>query len=101
VVVLASRREGLPNVLLEAMAHGRPVVATPVGGIPDLIQDDVNGLLVPVGDPVALASVLTRLAADPALGVRLGAAARRTAEGFDWSLVQPQLVAILERWRRR
>ena len=101
VVVLGSRREGLPNVLLEAMAHGRPVVATPVGGIPDLIDDGVNGMLVPVGDPVALAAVLRRLTADPAQGVRLGAAARRTAEGFEWSRVQPQLEVVLDKWRRR
>ncbi len=100
-VVLAARGgEGLPNVLLEAMAHARPVVATPVMGVADLVQDGANGLLVSPGDPAALAAALSRLADDPALAVRLGAAARTTAEGFAWDRIQPRLETVLERWRR-
>jgi glycosyltransferase involved in cell wall biosynthesis len=99
-VVLAARRgEGLPNVLLEAMAHARPVVATPCAGTRDLLADGANGLLVPAGDAHALASALGRLAGDAALRARLGAAARATAERFEWSRVQPKLEALLERWR--
>jgi len=76
VVVLPSHREGLPMVLLEAMAHGRAVVATPVGGIPSLVEDGVTGLLVPPGDPKALREAVKRLLADPDLRRRLGEAAR-------------------------
>jgi glycosyltransferase involved in cell wall biosynthesis len=100
VVVLASQTEGLPNVVLEAMAHGRPVVATPVGAIPDLIEDGVNGLLIPVGDTEALGSALKRLAGDPEFARRLGSAGRVTAERFAWEHVLPELEAQLERWRR-
>jgi glycosyltransferase involved in cell wall biosynthesis len=100
-VVLAARRgEGLPNVLLEAMAWGRPVVATPVAGVTGLIQDRVNGLLVPPGDPLALRDALARLAQERGLSERLGAEARRTAEGFAWERVRPRLEALLERWRK-
>ncbi|MEY4070423.1 MAG: hypothetical protein RL721_1037 [Candidatus Eisenbacteria bacterium] len=101
-VVLAARRgEGLPNVLLEAMAHGRPVVATPCAGTRNLLADGANGLVVPAGDAVALAGALGRLAAEPATASRLAEAARATAERFEWRRVQPRLEAALERWRRR
>ncbi len=102
VVVLAARRgEGLPNVLLEAMAHGRPVIATPCAGTRDLLADGANGLLVPPGDAPALRAALERLASERGLAQRLGDAARATAERFEWQRVQPRLEAALERWRRR
>jgi glycosyltransferase involved in cell wall biosynthesis len=102
VAVLAARRgEGLPNVLLEAMAHGRPVIATPCAGTRDLLADGANGLLVPSGDAAALAAALGRLRDEPGLAERLAAAGRATAERFDWRRVQPRLEAALERWRRR
>jgi glycosyltransferase involved in cell wall biosynthesis len=98
-VVLAARHgEGLPNALLEAMAEARPVVATRVMGARDLIVDGVNGLLVPPGDAAALREALERLSRDPALGLKLGAAARRTAEEYAWDRVRPKLEAALERW---
>jgi len=101
-VVLAARGgEGLPNVLLEAMAHARPVVATPVMGVSDLVRDGSNGLLVEPGDPAALATALTRLASEDGLAARLGGAARATAEGFAWERVRPRLEAMLERWTSR
>jgi glycosyltransferase involved in cell wall biosynthesis len=101
-VVLAARRgEGLPNVVLEAMAYGRPVVATRVAGAEDLVQDGVNGLLVPPGDPLALRDALARLSHERGLAARLGAAARTTAEAYAWERVQPRLEAVLERWRAR
>jgi len=98
-VVLAARRgEGLPNVLLEAMAWARPVVATPVAGVRELVRDGENGLLVPVGDVEALRAALNRLAHEPDLADRLGGAARRTAEAFAWDRVRPRLEDVLERW---
>jgi glycosyltransferase involved in cell wall biosynthesis len=71
--------DGLPNVVLEALAAGRPVVASRVAGIPDVIEDGVNGLLVAEADPAALAAALRRLADEPETRARLGCAARRDA----------------------
>ena len=88
VVVLPSHREGLPMVLLEAMAQGRAVVATPVGGIPSLIENDVTGLLVPPGDAKALREAIERLLGDPELRQRLGEAARaKVSELCSWERV--------------
>jgi glycosyltransferase involved in cell wall biosynthesis len=88
VVVLPSHREGLPMVLLEAMAHARAVVATPVGGMPSLIEDGVSGLLVARGDPRALREAITRLLGNPALRRKLGRAARaKVQEVAGWERV--------------
>lgn len=83
--VLASHHEGLPNAVLEAMAAGLPTVACAVGGIPELIEDGVTGLLVPPRDPAAMAEALARISSDAQLRSRMGVAARaRTAEmGWD------------------
>jgi glycosyltransferase involved in cell wall biosynthesis len=78
---LSSRREGLPNVLLEAMALEVPVVATRVNGVPRLIQDGRNGLLVEPGDADALATALFALIRNPGLRDLFRAAGRRTVEG--------------------
>lgn len=72
--------EGQPLAILEAMAHGLPVVATPRAAIPDMVVDGETGVLVPEGDAVALAAALARLAEDPALRARLGAAGRARFE---------------------
>lgn len=77
VFVLPSRQEGLPIAILEAMACGAAVVATPVGAIPDAILDGETGLIVPPGDAAALARALARLIDDPALRARLAQNARR------------------------
>jgi glycosyltransferase involved in cell wall biosynthesis len=77
--VFPSREEGLGSVLIDAMAQGLPIVASRVGGIPELIEDGQTGLLVPPGDAPALAAALMRLAGDPALRARLGATARQAA----------------------
>jgi glycosyltransferase involved in cell wall biosynthesis len=82
--LLPSDRDGIPNVLVEAMAAGAPVVATAVSGIPELIEHEVNGLLVAPEDPEALADALLRLHDDPELTRRLTAAGRETVrERFD------------------
>lgn len=71
--------EGCPNALLEAMAAGKPVVATRTGGIPEVVVDGKTGLLVPPEDVDALQAALRRLAADPALRASMGAAGRERA----------------------
>jgi glycosyltransferase involved in cell wall biosynthesis len=97
VVVLPSHREGLPIVLLEAMARGRAIVATPVGGIPSLVEDGVTGLVVPKGDAEALRGAITRLLGNPALRRKLGAAARaRVAEIASWDRVVGETLAAYE-----
>ena len=73
-------RDGLPTVLLEAMARGLPVIATDALGIPELVEHERNGLLVPPDDPEALAAAILRLRGDGALARRLGEEARRTVE---------------------
>ena len=75
VFVLPSLTEGTPNAIIEAMAHEKPVVATNVGGIPDLVDESV-GILVPPGDPQALGEAMTRLAVEPELRQAMGTAAR-------------------------
>jgi glycosyltransferase involved in cell wall biosynthesis len=90
--VLPSFEEGLPMALLEAMAAGRAVVATPVGGIPEVATDGVNALLVPPGDEIALAGALQRLLADEPLRDALGrAAARSIAQAHDASTAAVRL----------
>jgi len=82
----ASEAEGLPNSVLEAAAAGVAIVATAAGGTVEIVEDDLTGILVAVGDDEALRAGLIRLAADPALRARLGAAARdhaATAFGID------------------
>ena len=76
VVMENGDRDGIPNVLLEAMASGLPVVSTNISGIPELIQNGCNGLLVEPGNPAALADALASLLLDPALRDRLGRDAR-------------------------
>jgi len=76
VVAVPSHAEGMSNALLEAMAMGRPVVATAVGGNVDVVRDGVTGLLVPPGDPPALAGALAELIANPSLAAALGVEAR-------------------------
>ena len=76
VIDRAGNVDGLPNVLLEAMAAGRAVIASRVAGIPDVVTDGVDGILVEEKDVAGLAAALTRLAGDPALRQRLGDSAR-------------------------
>jgi len=79
VSVLTSLSEGFPNSLVEAMAAGRPVVATAVGGNVDAVRPE-TGILVPVGAPAELASAIERLLSEDSLRLRMGAAARDVAQ---------------------
>jgi glycosyltransferase involved in cell wall biosynthesis len=94
VFVLSSRYEGLPVSLLEAMASGVPPVATAVGGVPEVVTDGRDGLLVPAGQPAALATAIGRLLDDVDLRSRLGAAARERARDFDIA----RAVRFMEQW---
>ncbi|RIL04485.1 MAG: hypothetical protein DCC71_13930 [Proteobacteria bacterium] len=97
VFVLPTWREGFPNVVIEAMAAALPVVATPVGAIPEAIEDGKSGLLVPVRDAAALEAALRRLIDDAPLRRALGAAARERVEAvFSFDAVVAQLGAIYE-----
>lgn len=95
VIAQDGNRDGLPTVLLEAMATGLPVVSTDVTGVPEIVDDEVNGLIVLPGDVAGLAHALARLLKDPALREQLALAARRKVEQeFDVR----KNVAVLHRW---
>ncbi|HQZ18266.1 MAG TPA: glycosyltransferase family 4 protein, partial [Vicinamibacteria bacterium] len=84
--------DGLPNVLLEAMASGRAIVASRVAGIPDVVRDGVEGVLVPPADAGSVREALKRLAADGGLRAELGeGAARRVQRDLTWDRVAATL----------
>ncbi|HXV04503.1 MAG TPA: glycosyltransferase family 4 protein [Solirubrobacterales bacterium] len=97
IFVIASTSEGLPMALLEALSLGLAIVATEVGGVPDVVEPEVSAIVVPPGDPAALASGLARLAADPALRERLGGAARERARSFSAELIAERIDAVYRR----
>lgn len=95
VVVLPSRREGLGNVLLEAMAHGRAVVGSDVGGIPSVVEHGRTGLLVPPDDPSALRGALELLLGDAELRERLGREGRAMVSArASWEVVTERTLAV-------
>ena len=97
VSVLCSRSEGFPNTVIEALAAGCPVVATPVGGVPEVIIERQTGLLVPVDQPDALAASLQELRRDAALRRRLSEAGAARARGrYHQALVIAQLEALYQ-----
>ena len=91
---LPSRSEGLPRVALEAACRGRAIVGGNRAGIPDVVEDGVNGLLIDPDDAEQLAEALVRLLTDRELAARLGAAARRTGE--EWGVTPAQYASKLE-----
>jgi glycosyltransferase involved in cell wall biosynthesis len=96
VLVLSSLHEGLPRAIVEAMASGVPVVATAVGGIPEIVRDEETGLLVPVGDATAMGAAISRLLDDPALGSSLAASARSLVAEFDVGEMVSRTVALYD-----
>jgi glycosyltransferase involved in cell wall biosynthesis len=101
VIVIPSRSEGLPNVLLEAMASGKPVVATRVGGIPEVLSDGVNGWLVPPEDPVRLGDAMAALLADTQLRHVLGDRACLDARRFSPQARAERILAVYASTMRR
>lgn len=84
IFVLSSRYEGNPMSVMEAMAAGLPVISTAVGGVPELVEDSISGILVPPEDPMALSQAIQKLVEDPHLLAQMGKRARQTAlERFD------------------
>jgi glycosyltransferase involved in cell wall biosynthesis len=102
VVDRAGRVDATTSTVLEAMACGRPLVATNVGGIPEIVKDGYNGLLVPPKDAIALAAAINRLQRDPGLRDRLGRQAREFAvEQLGWDATAEALERTYERAIRR
>jgi glycosyltransferase involved in cell wall biosynthesis len=93
--VLSSDWENLPHAAVEALAVGTPVVSTAVGGVPEVVRDGENGLLVPARDPAALAAALRRVLDDPALRDRLAAGARPSVEAISRERIYERLEALL------
>jgi glycosyltransferase involved in cell wall biosynthesis len=90
--------EGLGVVLIEALAHARPVIASSAGGIVDVVEEGRNGLLVPPGDPRALAGAIRRLAEDPAGAVEMGVRGRELVrQRFSWEVIVERLAALYAR----
>lgn len=93
--VLSSSWENFPHTVVEALAVGTPVIATAVGGVPELVREEENGLLVPPGDEEALAAAIRRVVFDPGLRERLAVAAAPSVEHLRPERVYPRLEEIL------
>jgi glycosyltransferase involved in cell wall biosynthesis len=97
IVASSSAFEGSPLALMESIGAGKPVVATRVGGVPEIVRDGIEGLLVPPGDPTALADALLTLLRDPGLRERMGSAGReRQRTEFDLRVMVDRLEALYE-----
>jgi glycosyltransferase involved in cell wall biosynthesis len=87
-LLLPSHSDSFGIVLLEAWSHGRPVIAARAGGIPGVVDEDVNGLLIPFGDVTGLAAAVERLLDDETLARQLGESGRaKVAEEYTWAAV--------------
>lgn len=96
IAVLPSHSEGSPNVLLEAMASGLPIVATAVGGVPEIVQHEKEALLVQKKNPSALACAIERLLDDPVLCARLSEAARESILGYTPESYRDSILALYQ-----
>jgi len=96
LLVLPSIYEELGTVLLEAMQAALPIVASRTGGIPDVIEDGVNGLLVSPGDPEALARAIDRLLAERDLARRLSEEAQERAKDYDWEVLAERVLRVYQ-----
>lgn len=95
--VLASAYEGLPHVVLEAMVEGCPVIVAGAGGTVEVVRSEVDGLVVPYGDPQALADALSRVLEDQDFAARLSSAGgRRVREAFSWRSTSDAAITLLE-----
>lgn len=97
VATLSSEEEGLGTVLLDAMSMGKPTAATAAGGIPEIVQDDVSGILAPVHDAEKLGGAIARLLTDRALAARLAAGARARAAEFSVQRTAERTLAVYRR----
>jgi glycosyltransferase involved in cell wall biosynthesis len=97
VAALSSKLEGTPGVLLDALALARPIAATAAGGVPEIVEHGVSGLLTPVGDPDLLGGSIARILLDPALAARLSAAAKERARAFSIDSTVERTIAAYER----
>jgi glycosyltransferase involved in cell wall biosynthesis len=85
IFILTSVEEGMPTVVLEALALGKPVIATAVGGIPEVVKEGVNGILVPLKSPELTAKALERLLSNSELRKKLGRGAADSVKDYAWS----------------
>lgn len=97
VVTLSSREEGLGTVLLDALSCGKAVVATAAGGIPEMIENNISGMLAPVGDPTELGARIAALLADPDRRAAFASAARDRAAQFSIARTAERTAAVYER----
>lgn len=96
VFVISSLDEGFPRTLLEAMAFGKPIVATTVGAIPEVIKDHANGILVEPESPDQLAHAIIEILNDPSLSIRLGSAAKTEVAKYDWEVLVHEVVKVYD-----
>jgi len=96
LVVVPSRYESFGIILLEAMAYGKPVVASRIGGIPEIVRDRETGLLFEVGDVTGLADRIIELIEKPDLRKKIGDAGRKLAERYSWSVIADQTIALYQ-----
>jgi glycosyltransferase involved in cell wall biosynthesis len=94
VFMISSKTEGLGTIVIEAFAAGVPVVATRAGGIPELVEGEMNGILCPVGDDVSLCASVRRIFEEPGLALRLGAAGKERSHRFSFRSTAAQTLEV-------